>query len=467
MSGSAGNPIFDVAVIGAGIGGYVAAIRAAQLQRSVALIEREKVGGTCLNWGCIPTKTMLSIINLFETAKNFGDLGLRMEGIDLGKAAERKDAVVNRLSSGVHYLIKKNSIKLIEGKGTIKSRDTIQVSTSNGKEETIRAKNIVIATGSNDARPPEFRVDEKSVLTSRSALSIRECPESLAVIGGSIIGIEMAVIFNGLGSKVKIIESAASILPSFDREIGAAYQRILRRKGIDVVTGSKVAAVTIRPDSGVRLMVTSNGSSTEVEVEKALISMGRRPSTENLGLENVGLQMREGFILVDRHMRTNVPNIYAVGDVTGGKMLAHAALAGGVVAAENIAGLNSVFDPKIMPSCVYCKPEIASVGLSEEEAKSQGYDVAVGRFPMLANGRALSLGESEGFAKIVCDRKTGEILGVHLIGPNVTEVIGEASLAIKLECTVEELGSLIHAHPTVSETLMEAARAAVNKAIHA
>ncbi len=458
----------DVAVIGAGIGGYVAAIRSAQLQKKVILIEKDRVGGVCLNWGCIPTKTLLVTVDLIEKAKRFNDFGLHVDGlvIDFRKVMARKDAVVNHLASGVQFLIKKNSIDFVEGRGVLESRNRIQVLRPDGSHRIVEAENIIIATGSEDSAPPQVKVDGEKILTVREALNLKECPESLAIIGGNMIGVEMAVIFQGLGSKVKIFESAANILPTLDREVGVTYQRILKKKGIEIVTDAEVISTSAKPNDKVELSVISRGSTIKVETEKAVITGRMKSSTRDLGLERVGVQMKDGFIIVDEHMRTNLPNIYAIGDVTGGKMLAHVAMTEGIIAAENIAGLGSTFNPKTAPTCVYCQPEIASVGLMEEEAKRQGYDVAIGKFPLLANGRALSLNETDGFAKVICEKETGEILGIHLIAPHATELICEAVLAIGLECTAEEIGSLIHAHPTISEALMEAAKAVTKKAIH-
>jgi len=464
----AGSSRYDVAVIGAGVGGYVSAIRAAQLGRKVALVEKDKLGGTCLNWGCIPIATLLTTANFLNSAKQSEEFGVHIEKVmpDIENAMARKDAVVARLTEGVRFLVKKNNISLIEGKGTILSRSQVRVLGAGGSEETLEAQNIIIATGSEEPKPSYAKIDEERILTTKGALRLRESPKSLAVVGGDIIGLEFAVVFNALGSEVKVLEAAPNLLPRLDKDIGTTYQRILKKRGIEVCVNTVVSSVKVKPDGEVGIAAILGGSRLEIETEKVLLTDGRKPLTEDLGLEKIGIKVKDGFILVDKHMRTSVPSVYAVGDVTGGKMFAHVAIAQGIVAAESIAGLESTFDDKTVPTCLYCQPEVASVGLSEEEAREQGYKVVVGKFPLMASGRALTLGETDGFAKIVCDKETGEILGVHLVGPHATDLIGEAALAMKMECTYEELGTLIHPHPTISEAIMEAAKAVSKKAIH-
>jgi dihydrolipoamide dehydrogenase len=463
-----GSSQYDVAVIGAGVGGYVSAIRSAQLGKKVVLIEKDRLGGICLNWGCIPTKALLATADLLNRAKSSEEFGVHIENvaIDFEKVMARKDIVVNQLVKGVQFLLKKNKINPIEGRGTILSKNQIHVLRPDSSEETVEVENIIIATGSDEPIPSYAEIDKERILTSKGALELKQTPKSLAVIGGDAIGVEFAVIFNAYGANVKILEAAANLLPKLDKDIGRTYQRILKRKGIGIYVSTKARSVRAKTNGKVGVSAISGGSQLEIETEKALIAGERQPSTSNLGLERIGVQIKDGSIVVDEHLRTSVPNIYAVGDVTGGKMFAHAAMAEGIVAAENIAGLGSTFEHKTVPTCLYCQPEVASVGLSEDDARQQGHTVAVGEFPMLANGRALTLGETDGFAKIVCDGEKGEILGVHLIGPHVTDLIGEAELAMRLECTPEELATLVHPHPTVSEALMEAARAVSKKAIH-
>jgi len=457
----------DVAVIGAGVGGYVTAIRASQLGMSVTIVERGQVGGTCLNRGCIPTKALLASTSLLEKIRRPEDFGIIVKdvSVDFERMMARKEAIVGRLTEGVRHLLRKNGVRLVEGRGAITSRSQVHVKGADGTKEHIKAGSIVIASGSEPRELPNIRADGERVITTDEALRLGGPPESMAIVGGGMFGVEFAQIFQSLGADVKILEKAPRILPSLDSDLGKAFQRTLKRRGIEVFTSVSSESATVEGD-GVRLRAAAGGSQLELRVEKVLIAAGRKSVTEGIGLENIGLQLRDGFIPVDEHMRTGVPNVYAVGDVTGGKMLAHVAFAEGVVAAESIAGMETRIDHRAVPICVYTSPEIASVGLSEEEATERGYSVSVGRFPYTANGRALTLGEREGFVKIVADRETDEVLGVHILGSNASELIGEAAVAIRLECTAEELGRVIHPHPTLGEALMEAASAVSGRAIH-
>jgi dihydrolipoamide dehydrogenase len=458
---------YDVGVIGAGIGGYVAAIRLSQLGKKVALIEKADIGGTCLNRGCIPTEALLTTADLLEKISQAEELGIKVSNVtvDFSKVVERKDAVVNRLIQGVQYLIRKNKITLIKGQGTMVSRNQICITKPGGEKEKITTKSIIIATGSQESKPSFANIDEKTFLSTRGALALKKCPRSLVVIGGDVMGVEFAVMFNAFGAKVKILE-ASHLFPALDSEIGRSYERILKKKGIEVYVETAVESVKVQPDSKVFIKAVKKGATTNIETEKVLIAEGRKPVSAGLGLETIGVKTKDDFIVVDEHQRTSVPDVYAVGDVVGGKMFAHKAAAEGIVAAENIAGQNSTMDLKLVPVCVYSQPEVASVGLSEEEAKQQGFNIAIGKFPLSANGRALTLVETDGFAKVVCDSKTGEVLGVHLIGPHTTDIISEAALAMKLECTSDEIGELVHPHPTISEALMEAAKDVTNEAIN-
>jgi dihydrolipoamide dehydrogenase len=458
---------YDVAVIGSGIGGYVAAIRSSQLGKKVALIEKADIGGTCLNRGCIPVEALLATADLLEKIFKAEEFGIKVGNVafDFDKIMERKDAVVRRLVKGVQFLIRKNKITLIAGQGTIISKNQICINNPSGEEEKISAKNIIIATGSREPKPSFVEVDEKKVLTTKGALMLKECPRSLAVVGGDVMGVEFAIMFKAFGANVQILEGAPYLLSTLDVEIGKNYERILKKKGIEVHVNTTIRSVKLQSEGKALVEAIKKDGSINIEADKILITNGRRPVSSGLGLEAIGIKTEDGFIIVNEHQRTNIQNIYAVGDVVGGMMFAHKATAEGIVAAENIAGQNSTINRKLIPFCVYSQPEVASVGLSEEEAKHQGFNIATGRFPLLANGRALALGETDGFAKVVCGSETGEVLGVHLIGPHVTDIISEAALAIFLECTSEEIGRLVHPHPTISEALMEAARAVTNKAI--
>ncbi len=458
----------DVAVIGAGIGGYAAAIRAAQIGKNVALIEKGNVGGTCLNLGCIPIKALLASTRILQRIRQSEDFGIVVKEVSANfkKMMARKDAIVDRLSNGVKYLLKKNKVRLVEGNGTILSKNRVYVRKAGRTEENIDANYIIIASGSEPGVPFNIHVDRERIITTDEALRLDSTPESLAIIGGGIIGVEFAEIFNALGTDVKILEKMSGILPLFDNDLGKAFHSILKRRGVEIYTDVDMDSVTVEGDGRVGIKAFSSSSQLQLRVEKVLLATERRPFTKDLGLENVGVQLRDGSIVVDECMKTSVPNIYAVGDVTGGKMFAHVAFAEGLVAAENIAGTETTMNYRAVPMCVYTSPEIATVGLSQEEAVKLGYNVSIGKFPYMANGRALTLGEREGFVKIVTDGDTDEILGVHILGPNATDLVGEAAIAIRLECTSEELGKIIHAHPTLSEAIMEAALAASGKAIH-
>jgi dihydrolipoamide dehydrogenase len=457
----------DVAVIGAGIGGYVAAIRASQLGMKAVVLEGGKVGGTCVNNGCIPTLALLACTSLLEKIKRSEDYGIDVKDVSVNyeKVMTRKEAVVNRLADGVKYLLRKNDVRLVEGWGAIKSYRQVDVETIDGKKERIEARNIVIATGSKPKEMPNAQFDGDQIIATDEALRLNTPPESIAIVGGGILGVEFAQIFRSLGAEVNILERMPCILPSMDSDLGKAFQRILKKGGIRIFT--TVSSESVKTKGGeVILSATSQGSNIDLETEKILITVGRKPFTKGLNLEKVGVQLRDDFIAVDEHMRTNIPNIYAVGDVTGGRLFAHVAFAEGIVAAENIAGMETSFNYRAVPACVFTSPEIASVGLSEEEAVELGYDISLGRFPYTANGRARALGERDGFVKIVTDKETDEILGVHIFGPNASNLISEAVVAMRLECTSEELSKAIHPHPSLSEAIMEAALDVSARAIH-
>lgn len=462
-----GSSSCDTAVIGAGIGGYVTAIRAAQLGMNVTLIEKGDVGGTCLNRGCIPMKALLASTHLLRKIRQSEDFGIFVKdvSIDFKKVMARKDAIVNTHTNGVKYLLKKNRIRLVEGKGTIASANRIHVEKVDKTEENISAQYTVIASGSEPTEPSNIRIDRKRIITTNEALGLHEVPRSVAIIDGEVMGLEFAEIFNALGASVKILEKTPNILPSLDGDLGKALHRIFKKTGIEIHTDVDIESVTVKSDERARIKAASSGSQLEFDVDRVLLTE-RKPFTKDLGLENVGVQLREGSVVVDEHMRTSIPNIYAVGDVTGSKMFAHVAFAEGIVAAENMAGMERTIDYRTVPTCVYTSPEIASVGLSEEAADKLGYNVSIGRFPYMANGRASTMGEREGFVKVISDKETDEILGVHILGPNATDLIGEATIAIRLECTSEELGRTIHAHPTLGEAIMEAALAVSGKSIH-
>ncbi|MFQ6040091.1 MAG: dihydrolipoyl dehydrogenase [Candidatus Poribacteria bacterium] len=454
----------DIAIIGAGPGGYVAAIKAAQLGGKVCVIEKGELGGTCLNRGCIPTKTLYSSAKLASMVKNADEFGIEVKEtkIDFVKVMSQKDEVVKKLVSGVGTLFKGNKIKSIKGSGKITHPGKIEVTKADSGIEFVEARNIIIATGSEPANIPIFEIDEKQVLTSTGALKLTELPKSLLVVGGGVIGCEFASIFNAFGSQVTIVELLPTILSTEDIQVIRQMQVLLKRKGIKIVTRANITEVS-KSENGVTAELESG---EKLHAEKMLVSIGRKLNTTGIGLENVGVKVEDGRAAVNERMQTNIENIYAVGDIANRFQLAHVASAEGIVAAKNCMGVPAVMDYGTIPSCIFTLPEVARVGLTEEQAEREGYEVKTGRFPFMANGKALGMREADGFVKIVTDAETNDILGVHILGPNASELIHEASLAIKLSASVKDLAHAIFAHPTLSEAVMEAAEAAYGKAIH-
>ncbi len=454
---------YDTIVIGGGPGGYVAAIKASQLGQKTAVIEKEHLGGICLNWGCIPTKSLLrnaEIVNLLKEGKTFG-FSFENLTVDYSVAQKRSRKVSQRLVKGVGFLMKKNNIEVIEGVGKLKSAGEVEV---NGEVHT--AKSIIIATGARARSIPGVEIDGDKLLTYHQALELLEVPKSIVVVGAGAIGMEFAHIFHSYGAKVTVVEMLPNVLPLEDEEIGQEVEKQFGRAGITVKTGTKVDKVETG-DAGVKLSLTKNGQTETLQAEKALIAIGVAPNSENLGLESVGVKTERGFIQIDDKMATNVPGIYAIGDVTGKLALAHVASAQGIAAAEAIAGHTPrPFNYRNMPRCTFTHPEVSSVGLTEAQAREQGYDVKVGKFPFQPNGKALGLDDNIGFVKIVAENKYNEVLGVHMVGPHVTELVAGPTGMIGLETTLEELAHTVHPHPTLSEVVMEAAHVALGQAIH-
>ena len=471
---------YDVVVIGSGTGGYVAAIRAAQLGLKTAVVERAPVlGGTCLNWGCIPTKALLEHAHALKVASEWKEWGLTIGdaasaqaiGIDMTQVHARKDKIVKGLTGGIEMLFKKNKIEWIKGSGRLTGKGTVDV--TEGQKQTVKAsKEIIVATGSTPRSVPGIEIDRKRIITSDEAIHMKEIPKSIVIMGSGAVGVEFASIFRRFGSEVTIIELLPRIVPVEDEAVSAELEKSFKKQGIKVMIGTKVTSA--KPGaSGVDLEAqTSDGKTTKLNAEYLLVATGRGPVTSGLGAEDVGLQMDRGYIRVDTEFRTNVQGISAVGDVItfekpGHPQLAHLSSAEGVALAERIAGKEyRPINYDQVPGCTYCDPEIGSVGLTEAKAKERGYDVKTGTFKFGILGRARIAGETEGFVKIVFDKKYDEVLGVHMIGPRSTELVAEATLALRLECTVEEMARTIHAHPTMSEAVMEAAHAAHGAAIH-
>ncbi|MGG3139141.1 dihydrolipoyl dehydrogenase [Bacillus subtilis] len=469
---------YDVVILGGGTGGYVAAIRAAQLGLKTAVVEKEKLGGTCLHKGCIPSKALLRSAEVYRTAREADQFGVETAGVSLNfeKVQQRKQAVVDKLAAGVNHLMKKGKIDVYTGYGRILGPSifsplpgTISVERGNGEEnDMLIPKQVIIATGSRPRMLPGLEADGKSVLTSDEALQMEELPQSIIIVGGGVIGIEWASMLHDFGVKVTVIEYADRILPTEDLEISKEMESLLKKKGIQFITGAKVLPDTMTKTSDdISIQAEKDGETVTYSAEKMLVSIGRQANIEGIGLENTDIVTENGMISVNESCQTKESHIYAIGDVIGGLQLAHVASHEGIIAVEHFAGLNPhPLDPTLVPKCIYSSPEAASVGLTEDEAKANGHNVKIGKFPFMAIGKALVYGESDGFVKIVADRDTDDILGVHMIGPHVTDMISEAGLAKVLDATPWEIGQTIHPHPTLSEAIGEATLAADGKAIH-
>jgi len=466
---------YDVVIIGAGTGGYVAAIRCAQLGKKVAVVEKQKsLGGTCLIWGCIPTKALLEHAHALKVIRDAKEWGVTIPSaapaIDMNQVQSRKDRIVNGLTRGVEFLFKKNKIDWIKGTARLAGKGNVEI--VEGEKQTLEAKEIVIATGSSARSVPGIEIDHARIITSDEAIGLKEVPKTLVIMGSGAVGVEFASIYRRFGSEVTVIELLPRLVPLEDEAISAELEKSFKKQGIKSLTGTKVTKA-VAGAGGVDIEAqTSDGQSQKLKADLLLVATGRGPVTTGLGAEQAGIAMEKGYIKVDDLYRTSVPNISAIGDVitlgTGAHpQLAHVSSAEGILVAERLAGHDvRPINYDHVPSCTYCDPEIGSVGLTEAEARQKGYDVRVGSFPFGVLGRAKMAGEGEGFVKIVADKKYDEILGVHMIGPRSTELVAEAVLALRLECTVEELIKTIHAHPTFSEAVGEAAHATHGAAIH-
>lgn len=461
---------FDVIILGGGTGGYVAAIRAAQLGLKTALIDAGKVGGTCLHRGCIPTKALLHTAELLHTFQNREQFGLTASnvGLDYPKAMANKDKVVTQLWKGVEGLLKKNKVTVVAGWGQLIDANHVEV--SNDKEKTtLTAKDIVIASGSIPRELPDLPFDGKQILSSDHILEKTDVPKSVVILGGGAIGVEFASMYNDFGAEVTLIEMLPHILPQDDEQVAGELAKMLTRRGIKVLANTKFDLKSVKKSAhGIEATVTgADGKSDTVKGEVLLVAVGRKAIVEGLGLEKVGVKVERGFITVDDHYRTNVPHVYAIGDVIGGYLLAHVASHEGMIAVETIAGKNpELLDPTRVPRVTYSRPEVASVGLTAKEAQERGHEVKEGTFPFRANGKSLILGEAEGIVKLVADKKTDALLGAHIVGPHASDYINEMALARFLEATAWEVAESVHAHPTVSEVLHEAALAVDGHAIH-
>jgi dihydrolipoamide dehydrogenase len=464
---------FDVVIIGSGPGGYVAAVRGAQVGLKVALIEKEKdarLGGTCGLRGCIPTKALLNAAHLYEKAGHFENYGLKIEGLsyDFEKVQKYKSDVVAKNSSGVSYLMKKNKITVFNGFGKIAGKGKIEVTGDDGKKQTVETKNIIIATGSVVRPIPGFETDGKQVVNSDQILELTNVPKSMVVLGSGAVGVEFASVYSRFGCDTTVVELMDRIVPSEDAEVSKELERSFKKRGIKTMTGVKMDKL----DKSKKVVKVSGkdskGNAVTLEAEMLLVAIGRMPYLENLGLENTKVVVNpRGTIKVNELCETDEPNVFAIGDVIDTAWLAHLASKEGILVVERLAGKKvEPINHRLVPNCTYCDPEVASVGLTEAKAKEEGYDVKVGKFPFSASGKARILGETDGFVKIISEKKYDEVLGVHIIGPHATELLAEACVAMQLESTADELGRTIHAHPTVSESVMEAAEGVHDLTIH-
>jgi dihydrolipoamide dehydrogenase len=470
VAGKASGERFDLIILGSGPGGYVAAIRAAQLGMSVACVEVDKLGGVCLNIGCIPTKAMLTSAFLVNEMKDGERHGIIAKDVafDLAPAQKRSRAVAEQMNKGIGFLFKKNKVTHVQGYGRLKGKGKVEVEAADGAKTVYEAANVIIATGSRPRDLPVLKIDEDRIWSSTGALMQQKAPETLLIVGAGAIGMEFADVYSAYGTKVTIVEALDRILPLEDAEISKFMERTYKKRGIDIHTSARFEKAEIVKDGVNVTFKDAKGNAQEMKVEYVLSAVGRVPNSQGLGLESAGVKVDErGFVVVDDQLRTNVQGVYAIGDVAGHQLLAHKASHEGIVCVEHIAGKgHGTVDYGNVPNCTYCHPEVASVGLTEEQAKEQGFDIEVGKLPWVAIGRAVASGHADGFVKIIRDKKYSEILGAHIVGPHATELIAEFVVGRHLESTVEEMEKAMHPHPTLSEGVSEGALAALGRPIH-
>jgi dihydrolipoyl dehydrogenase len=457
---------YDVIVLGSGPGGYPAAIRASQLGKKVAIVERESLGGICLNWGCIPTKALLKSAQVMEYANHSIDYGVELSNPkpNFESMIKRSRGVADKMNKGVTFLMKKNKIDVVMGTGKLIAPTKLEVTSADGKKQTLEAKNIIIATGARARELPTMKLDGKKIIEYRKAMSLEKQPKSMIVVGSGAIGTEFAYFYNSVGTKVTLIEFLPNTVPVEDAEVSKEHEKSFRKQGITVMTNSEVTSVDTTGD-GVKAKVKTQDGEVTIEAEILLSAVGIVANIENIGLQELGIKTEKGRILVNEYQQTNVPGIYAIGDCTPHQALAHKATKEGINAAEHLSGkIPERIDYNNIPGCTYCSPEIASVGYTEKAAKEAGFELKIGKFPFIASGKATAAGATEGFVKIIYDAKYGELLGCHMIGYNVTEVIAEVVVARKLETTAHEILNAIHPHPTISEAVKEATAVAYGEA---
>ncbi len=459
---------YDLIVIGSGPGGYVAAIRASQLGMKVGVVERSELGGICLNWGCIPTKALLKSANVFEYISHAKDYGIDVEGAsaDFGGMVKRSRDVAAGMSKGINFLFKKNKIDHISGFGKLKSGKTVEVENEKGEKTDYQAENIIVATGGRSRELPHMPIDGEKIIGYRKAMVMDKQPKKMIIVGSGAIGVEFAYFYNAIGTEVTVVEYMPAIVPVEDADISKQLERSLKKSGITIMTGAEVTAVDTK-GKGCKVTVKTKKGEEKLECDVVLSAVGVATNLEGIGLEDVGVATDKGKVLVDDYYKTNIPGVYAIGDIVHGPALAHVASAEGIICVEKIAGHSpDPLDYNNVPGCTYCSPEIASVGYTEKAAKEAGYDIKVGKFPFSASGKASAAGAKDGFVKVIFDAKYGEWLGAHMIGANVTEMIAEVVAARKLETTGHEIIKTVHPHPTMSEAVMEAAAAAYEEVIH-
>ena len=459
---------FDLVVVGSGPGGYVAAIRASQLGLKVGVIERESLGGICLNWGCIPTKALLKSAQVFEYFHHAADYGLTAEGVgfDFTKVVQRSRGIADGMSKGINFLFKKNKIETVMGVGKLVAPGQVEVIKADGTKETVQAKSIILATGTRARQLPNLPIDDVKIIGYRKAMTLEQMPKRLVVVGSGAIGVEFAYFYRTMGAEVTVVEFLPRIVPVEDEEVSRQMEKSFRKIGITVLTSAEVTSVDTSGE-GCNVTIKTAKGEQQVACDVVLSAVGVQTNLENLGLEELGIKVEKGRVIVDNFYQTNVPGIYAIGDIVPGPALAHVASAEGIICVEKIAGHHpEPLNYQNIPGCTYASPEIASVGYTEKEARDKGYDVLVGKFPFSASGKASAAGVKDGFVKVVFDKKYGEWLGAHMIGANVTELIAEVVVARKLETTGHEIIKSIHPHPTMSEAVMEATAAAYGEVIH-
>ena len=459
---------YNLIVIGSGPGGYVAAIRASQLGMKVAIVEKESLGGICLNWGCIPTKALLKSAQVFDYVNHSENYGIKISksSVDFDSIISRSRGVADGMSKGVNFLMKKNKIDILNGFGKIISKNEVEVTTEENKKEIHKSDNIIIATGGRSRELPNLKIDNKKVIEYRKAMTLEKQPKKMVVVGSGAIGSEFAYFYNSIGTEVILVEYLPNILPLEDIDVSKQLEKSFKKAGVNIMTNTEVLSVDTK-GKGCKVKYKSGDKEEIIECDIVLSAVGVQTNVDNIGLEEMGIIVENGKINVDDYYQTNIDGVYAIGDVVKGPALAHVASAEGIICVEKIAGLNpSILNYDNIPSCTYCSPEVASVGFSEKQAIDLGYDIKVGKFPFSASGKANASGHSDGFVKVIFDKKYGEWLGCHMIGYNVTEMIAEVVAARKLETTAHEIIKSIHPHPTMSEAIMEATAAAYDEVIH-